>query len=105
MTNPEAERATGITCWIGLVDLRREASRRFYEELFGWKAQEPSQNSAATSCSPATACPSPAGMGEMGDLPADNSWKGLPGLRRHRENGEERGVRRGRDHVPDDGRR
>jgi predicted enzyme related to lactoylglutathione lyase len=65
----------GSPCWIDLWTSDVEASRRFYEELFGWKAQEPSPEFGGYFMFTRDGVPVAGCMGEMGDLPADNSWK------------------------------
>ena len=49
----------GSPCWTDLWTSDVEGSRRFYSDLLGWQAQEPSPEFGVTSCSPATAFPSP----------------------------------------------
>jgi len=63
----------GSPCWIdcGPPTWADAGSTRSSSD---GKLRSRAQNSAATSCSPATACPSPAAWRD-GDLPADNSWK------------------------------
>ena len=35
----------GAPCWVDLMTSDTESSRRFYSELFGWTAEEPSEAS------------------------------------------------------------
>jgi predicted enzyme related to lactoylglutathione lyase len=65
----------GSPCWTDLWTSDIAESRRFYSELFGWEAQEPSSEFGGYFMfthddSPIAGC-----MGDMGDLQADNSWK------------------------------
>ena len=65
----------GSPCWTDLWTSDVEASRRFYEELFGWEAQEPSPEFGGYFMFTRNGVPVAGCMGEMGDIPADNRWK------------------------------
>jgi hypothetical protein len=52
-----------------------EGSRRFYSEVFGWEAQEPSPEFGGYFMFTRDGVPIAGGMGDMGDLFADNTWK------------------------------
>jgi predicted enzyme related to lactoylglutathione lyase len=57
--------------WTSDVD----GSRRFYSQLFGWTALEPSPDFGGYWMFERAGAPVAGGMGSMGDLTADNSWK------------------------------
>ena len=65
----------GSPCWADLWTSDVEGSSRFYGELFGWEAQEPSAEFGGYFMFTRGGVPVAGGMGDMGDLPADNSWK------------------------------
>lgn len=65
----------GAPCWADLWTSDVEASRRFYSELFGWKALEPSPEHGGYWMFERAGAPVAGGMGPMGELPADNTWK------------------------------
>ena len=65
----------GSPCWTDLWTSDVEASRRFYEELFGWEAQEPSPEFGGYFMFTRNGVPVAGCMGEMGDISANNSWK------------------------------
>lgn len=65
----------GAPCWIDLWTSDVEGSRRFYADLFGWEAQEPSPEFGGYFMFNRSGVPVAGGMGDMGDLPADDSWK------------------------------
>ena len=65
----------GSPCWTDLWTSDVEASRRFYEELLGWEAQEPSPEFGGYFMFTRSGVPVAGCMGEMGDMPADNRWK------------------------------
>jgi hypothetical protein len=52
-----------------------ERSRSFYSEVFGWEAQEPSPECGGYFMFTRNGVPIAGGMGDMGDLRANNSWK------------------------------
>ncbi len=66
---------TGAPCWADLWTSDVEGSRKFYAELFGWEAQEPSPEFGGYFMFTRNGVPVAGGMGDMGDMKADNSWK------------------------------
>ncbi|HEY5077491.1 MAG TPA: VOC family protein [Acidimicrobiia bacterium] len=73
---PTRDRAPiGSPCWVDLWTSDVEGSRKFYGELFGWEAQEPSAEFGGYFMFTRNEVPIAGGMGDMGDLAADNSWK------------------------------
>ena len=65
----------GSPCWADLWTSDVEGSRRFYSELFGWEAQEPSPEFGGYFMFTRDGVPMAGGMGDMGDMPANNTWK------------------------------
>ena len=65
----------GSPCWVDLWTSDVEGSRKFYSDLFGWEAQEPSPEFGGYFMFTRDGVPVAGGMGDMGDTPADNSWK------------------------------
>jgi len=65
----------GSPCWADLWTSDVEGSRRFYGELFGWEAQEPSPEFGGYFMFTRDGVPTAGAMGDMGDVPADNSWR------------------------------
>jgi predicted enzyme related to lactoylglutathione lyase len=66
----------GSPCWADLWTSDVEGSRRFYGELFGWEAQEPSEEFGGYFMFTRNGVPVAGGMGDMGDdMPANNTWK------------------------------
>ncbi|MGO9196074.1 MAG: VOC family protein [Acidimicrobiales bacterium] len=65
----------GSPCWADLWTSDVEGSRKFYGELFGWEANEPSEEFGGYFMFTRNGVPIAGGMGDMGDMPADNSWK------------------------------
>lgn len=65
----------GSPCWADLWTSDVEGSRRFYGELFGWEAQEPSPEFGGYFMFTRDGVPVAGGMGDMGDMRANNSWK------------------------------
>lgn len=73
---PTRDRAPiGSPCWVDLWTSDVDGSRKFYGELFGWEAQEPSAEFGGYFMFTRNGVPIAGGMGDMGDLAADNSWK------------------------------
>lgn len=73
---PSRDRAPlGAPCWADLWTSDVEGSRRFYSELFGWEAQEPSPEFGGYFMFTRDGVPVAGGMGDMGDMPANNTWK------------------------------
>jgi predicted enzyme related to lactoylglutathione lyase len=52
-----------------------EGSRRFYAELFGWVAEQPSPNHGGYFMFTRDGVPIAGGMGDMGDVHVSNIWK------------------------------
>jgi predicted enzyme related to lactoylglutathione lyase len=65
----------GAPCWTDLWTSDVESSRRFYCELFGWEAQEPSPEFGGYFMFTREGAPVAGGMGDMGEFAADNAWK------------------------------
>ncbi|MGH9090415.1 MAG: VOC family protein [Acidimicrobiales bacterium] len=65
----------GAPCWADLWTSDVEGSRRFYADLFGWEAQEPSAEFGGYFMFHRDGVPVAGAMGDMGDMPADDSWK------------------------------
>ncbi|MGZ4524261.1 MAG: VOC family protein [Mycobacteriaceae bacterium] len=65
----------GSPCWADLWTSDVEGSRRFYGELFGWEAQEPSPEFGGYFMFTRNGVPVAGGMGDMGDMPAQDVWK------------------------------
>ncbi|MGD0882225.1 MAG: VOC family protein [Acidimicrobiales bacterium] len=65
----------GAPCWADLWTSDVEGSRRFYSELLGWEAQEPSPEFGGYFMFHRDGVPVAGCMGDMGDMPADNRWK------------------------------
>ena len=65
----------GAPCWADLWTSDVEASRAFYSQLFGWEAQEPSEEFGGYFMFNLNGAPIAGGMGDMGDMKANDSWK------------------------------
>lgn len=65
----------GSPCWADLWTSDVEGSRKFYSELFGWEALEASPEFGGYFMFARQGAPVAGGMGDMGDVPADNTWK------------------------------
>jgi uncharacterized protein len=65
----------GSPCWTDLWTSDVEGSRKFYSELFGWEAQEPSPEFGGYFMFTRNGVPTAGAMGDMGDMHADNQWK------------------------------
>ena len=66
----------GAPCWADLWTSDIEGSRTFYAALFGWEAQEPSEEFGGYFMFHRDGAPIAGGMGDMGPgMAADNSWK------------------------------
>ena len=65
----------GAPCWADLWTSDVEGSRRFYAELFGWEAGEPSPEFGGYFMFTRDGLPVAGAMGAMGDDPADDTWK------------------------------
>jgi predicted enzyme related to lactoylglutathione lyase len=65
----------GAPCWVDLWTSDVEGSAAFYGAIFGWEAQEPSPEFGGYFMFTRDGVPIAGGMGDMGDLRADNTWK------------------------------
>lgn len=65
----------GAPCWADLWTTDVEGSRRFYSLLFGWDAVPPSREFGGYWMFTRGGVPTAGGMGTMGDMTADNTWK------------------------------
>jgi predicted enzyme related to lactoylglutathione lyase len=74
MTNRDVT-PVGAPCWTDLWTSDVEGSRRFYGELFGWEAQEPSPEFGGYFMFTREGVPVAGAMGDMGEFAADNTWK------------------------------
>ena len=67
--------AVGAPCWADLWTSDVEGSRAFYSALFGWEAQEPSEEFGGYFMFTRNGAPIAGGMGDMGpDMQANNTW-------------------------------
>ena len=65
----------GAPCWTDLWTSDVEVSAKFYADLFGWEAQEPSSEFGGYFMFTRSGVPIAGGMGDTGDNPADNTWR------------------------------
>ncbi|HUO47210.1 MAG TPA: VOC family protein [Acidimicrobiales bacterium] len=65
----------GSPCWADLWTSDVEGSRRFYGELFGWEANEPSPEFGGYFMFHRQGVPVCGAMGDMGDMSATDTWK------------------------------
>src|ERR1019366_443887 len=65
----------GSPCWAALWTSDVEGSGKFYGEIFGWEAQEPSPEFGGYFMFTRNGVPVAGGMGDMGDMKANNTWK------------------------------
>jgi len=65
----------GAPCWADLWTSDVEGSRRFYAELFGWEAEEPNPEFGGYFNFSRNGVLMAGAMGDMGDIPATNTWK------------------------------
>src|SRR5579872_917635 len=65
----------GSPCWIDLWTSDVGGSRRFYAELFGWQAEEPSAEFGGYFMFTRDGVPVAGGMGGMPEMPAQNVWR------------------------------
>ncbi len=65
----------GAPCWADLWTSDVPAAARFYGELFGWTAEEPSPEFGGYFMFTRGGVPVAGGMGDMPDAPANNTWK------------------------------
>ena len=64
----------GSPCWTDLWTSDVEGSRKFYSELFGWEAQEPSPEFGGYFMFTRNGVPVAGAMGAMGDMKAADAW-------------------------------
>jgi hypothetical protein len=65
---------TGSPCWADIWTSDVEGSRKFYRELFGWEAQAPAPQFGGYFMWTRNGVPVAGGMGDMGEMKANNSW-------------------------------
>ncbi|MGC9155570.1 MAG: VOC family protein, partial [Ferrimicrobium sp.] len=65
----------GAPCWVDLWTSDIEASRIFYIELFGWRAEEPSPDFHGYFMFTRKGVPIAGVMGDMDEARANNAWK------------------------------
>ena len=65
----------GAPCWADLWTSDIEGTRRFYDRLFGWEAQEGSPEFGGYFMFHRDGVPVAGCMGDMGDMAADDAWK------------------------------
>jgi len=65
----------GSPCWADLWTSDVDGSRRFYGELFGWEANEPSPEFGGYFMFSREGVPVAGAMGDMGDMKATDTWK------------------------------
>ena len=65
----------GSPCWTDLWTSDVEGSRKFYSDIFGWEAQEPNAEFGGYFMFTRNGVPVAGGMGDMGEIRADNTWK------------------------------
>jgi predicted enzyme related to lactoylglutathione lyase len=65
----------GAPCWVDLWTSDVEGSRAFYAALFGWEPLELAPEFGGYFMFARGDAPVAGGMGDMGDLPANDTWK------------------------------
>ena len=65
----------GSPCWADLWTSDVEGSRAFYSTVFGWESEEPNAEFGGYFMFTRNGIPVAGGMGDMGDMKADNRWK------------------------------
>jgi predicted enzyme related to lactoylglutathione lyase len=65
----------GAPCWADLSTSDVDGARRFYGELLGWEAQEPSPEFGGYFMFHREGVPVVGAYGDMGGFPADDSWR------------------------------
>jgi uncharacterized protein len=65
----------GSPCWADLWTSDVDGSRRFYGELFGWVAEEPSPDFGGYFMFTREGVPVAGAMGDMGDMKATDAWR------------------------------
>jgi predicted enzyme related to lactoylglutathione lyase len=86
----------GSPCWADLWTSDVEGSRKFYSDLFGWEAQQPSPEFGGYFMFTRNGVPTAGAMGDMGDMRANNTWKiylGTDDIARTLEAAEAEGAR------------
>jgi len=66
---------TGVPCWADLWTSDVKGADRFYNELFGWQTEEPNPEFGGYFMFTRDGVPVAGGMGDMGDMSAQNLWK------------------------------
>jgi uncharacterized protein len=70
-----AKAPIGAPCWTDLWTSDLEGSRRFYRDLFGWEAQDPSPDFDGYFMFTRDGVPVAGGMGDLGGMAATDTWK------------------------------
>lgn len=65
----------GAPCWVDLWTSDVEGSRKFYGEVFGWESEEPDPQFGGYFSFLHQGVRVAGAMGDMGDMPANNTWK------------------------------
>ena len=65
---------SGAPCWTDLWTSDVEGSRKFYSDVFGWEAQEPSPEFGGYFMFTRDGVPVAGAMGAMGEMPATDAW-------------------------------
>jgi predicted enzyme related to lactoylglutathione lyase len=65
----------GSPCWADLWTSDVKGSRRFYCDLFGWRAEDPNPEFGGYFMFTRDGVPVAGAMGDMGDMPATDTWK------------------------------
>jgi hypothetical protein len=65
----------GAPCWADLSTSDVDGSRRFYGELLGWEAQEPSPGFGGYFMFTREGVPVAGAYGDMGGFPAEDAWR------------------------------
>jgi predicted enzyme related to lactoylglutathione lyase len=65
----------GAPCWTDLWTSDVGGTRKFYAELFGWQAEEPSPEFGGYTMFSRNGVPVAGCMGDMGDMRANDTWK------------------------------
>ncbi len=66
----------GAPCWVDLWTSDVEGSRNFYSQVFDWVANEPNPEFGGYFMFTKNEVPIAGAMGDMGDMKANNTWKG-----------------------------
>jgi len=65
----------GAPCWVDLWTSDVGGAQEFYSQLLGWEAQEPSEEFGGYFMFHRDGVPIAGGMGDMGDMRANDTWK------------------------------